>query len=108
MDARFPHALRGIALMVLATTTFGCLDSTSKYLTEHYPAPAIVWTRFVLQTLVMMAVFMPRMGLALVKTTSPGLQVLRGLCLALSSVVFVISLRHMHLAVVTSIVLLAP
>ena len=94
--------------MVLATTVFGCLDATSKYLSEHYPAPAVVWLRFVLQTLVMMAVFIPRMGAALVRTSSPGLQVLRGLLLASSSVLFVLSLRYMHLAVVTSIVFLAP
>jgi len=108
VDARFPHLLRGIGLMVLATTTFACLDSGSKYLSEHYPAPAIVWQRFMLQTIVMMAVFMPRMGLSLAKTSSPGLQVLRGLCLAGSSVSFVIALRYMHLAVVTSIVFVAP
>lgn len=94
--------------MVLATATFGFLDSGSKYLSEHYPAPAVVWQRFALQTLVMMAVFLPQMGLALVKTRSPWLQLLRGLCLACSSVVFVISLRYMHLAVVTSIVFIAP
>ncbi|MGQ0650989.1 MAG: DMT family transporter [Betaproteobacteria bacterium] len=108
MDPRFPHALRGIGLMVLATATFGFLDSTSKYLSDHYPAPAVVWQRFVLQTLVMMAIFMPGMGLSLVKTGSFGLQVLRGLCLACSSVAFVIALRYMHLAVVTSIVFIAP
>ena len=108
MDARPAHAIRGILLMVLATATFGCLDATSKYLSEHYPAPAVVWQRFVLQTLVMMALFMPRMGLALVKTASPWLQVLRGLCLAISSVVFVISLLYMQLAVVTSLVFIAP
>lgn len=107
-DPRFPHALRGIGLMVLATATFGFLDSGSKYLSDFYPAPAVVWQRFVLQTLVMMAVFMPQMGLSLVRTRSPWLQVLRGFCLAASSVTFVFSLRYMHLAVVTSIVFLAP
>ena len=94
--------------MILATTVFGCLDATSKYLSEHYPAPAVVWQRFVLQTLAMMAVFMPGMGLSLVRTASFRLQVLRALCLACSSVMFVIALRYMHLAVVTSIVFIAP
>jgi drug/metabolite transporter (DMT)-like permease len=108
VDARFPDALRGIGLMVLATATFGFLDSGSKYLSDHYPAPAVVWQRFVLQTLVMLAVFLPQMGLSLVRTRSPWLQLLRGLCLATSSVMFVISLRYMHLAVVTAIVFIAP
>lgn len=94
--------------MVLATSTFSLLDSTSKYLAEHYPVPAVVWQRYVLQTLVMSALFMPGMGLALVRTSSPGLQVLRGLLLAAPSLAFVTALNYMPIAVVTSIVFLAP
>jgi drug/metabolite transporter (DMT)-like permease len=48
------------------------------------------------------------MGLRLVRTTSAGLQILRGAMLALSSVVFVLALRHMPIAAVSSIVFLAP
>jgi len=43
-----------------------------------------------------------------VRTSSPGLQILRGLMLVLSSVVFVLALRHMPIAAVSSIVFLAP
>ena len=46
--------------MVLATFCFGCLDTMSKYLVAHYPASALVWLRYVMQTLVMMAIFLPR------------------------------------------------
>jgi drug/metabolite transporter (DMT)-like permease len=67
-----------------------------------------VWLRYVLQTVVMMAMFLPRMGLGLVRTTSPGLQFVRGLMLVLSSVVFVVALAHMKIAEVASIVFLAP
>jgi drug/metabolite transporter (DMT)-like permease len=108
VDPRYPHAARGIGLMLLAVSTFACLDSTSKYLGEHYPAPAVVWLRSVLQTLVMMAVFAPRMGLGLVRTSSLGLQALRGILLTGSSMLFVVALGYMQLAVVTSIVFLAP
>ena len=72
MDPRYPHAARGIGFMLLAVSTFACLDSTSKYLGQHYPAPAVVWLRSVLQTLVMMAIFAPRMGMGLVRTSSLG------------------------------------
>ena len=78
------------------------------YLVAHYPAAALVWLRYVLQTLVMMAIFLPRMGLRLVRTSSPGLQLVRGLTLVVSSVVFVIALLHMQIAEVASIVFLAP
>lgn len=94
--------------MLLATACFGCLDTLSKYLVAHYPAAALVWLRYVLQTLVMLAVFLPRMGLRLVRTSSPGLQLLRGLMLVVSSVVFVVALLHMQIAEVASIVFLAP
>jgi drug/metabolite transporter (DMT)-like permease len=94
--------------MLLATCCFGCLDTMSKYLVAYYPASALVWVRYVLQTLVMMAIFLPRMGRRLVRTTAPGLQFVRGLMLVLSSVVFVLALNHMQIAEVASIVFLAP
>jgi drug/metabolite transporter (DMT)-like permease len=67
-----------------------------------------VWLRYVLQTVVMMAIFLPRMGLRLVRTTAPGTQLLRGVMLVVSSVVFVVALLHMQIAEVASIVFLAP
>ncbi len=94
--------------MLLATGCFGCLDTLSKYLVAYYPASALVWLRYVLQTLVMMAIFLPRMGLRLVRTSSPGLQLVRGLMLVVSSVVFVLALLRMQIAEVASIVFLAP
>jgi drug/metabolite transporter (DMT)-like permease len=100
--------VRGIGLMLLATCCFGCLDTLSKYLVAYYPAAALVWLRYVLQTLVMLAIFLPRMGLRLVRTSSPGLQFVRGLMLVVSSVVFVLALLKMQIAEVASIVFLAP
>lgn len=94
--------------MILATFCFGSLDTMSKYLVAYYPASALVWLRYVLQTLVMMAIFLPRMGMRLVRTSSPGVQVLRSLTLVISSVVFVVALNHMQIAEVASIVFLAP
>jgi drug/metabolite transporter (DMT)-like permease len=94
--------------MLLATACFGCLDTMSKYLVAYYPASALVWLRYVLQTLVMSAIFLPRIGLRLVRTSAPGVQVLRGLMLVFSSVVFVVALNHMQIAEVASIVFLAP
>jgi drug/metabolite transporter (DMT)-like permease len=105
---RYPHAVRGIGLLVLGTTAFGCLDTFSKFLVAYYPAPALVWLRFLLQTLVMAALFLPRMGRGLVRTTSLRLQVVRGLFLIGSSVLFVLSLGHMQIAEAAAITFLAP
>jgi len=40
------HPLRGIGLMVLAVSTFACLDAISKLLTAHYAIATIVWARY--------------------------------------------------------------
>ena len=108
MDARYPHAARGIGLMLLAVSTFACLDTTSKYLGQFYPAPAIVWQRCVLQTLVMAAIFIPQMGWGLVRTKSLRLQLVRGALLIYSSLIFVVALTYMPIAVVTSITFTSP
>jgi drug/metabolite transporter (DMT)-like permease len=105
---RYPHAVRGIGLLVLGTTAFACLDTFSKVLVAFYPAAALVWLRYVLQTLVMAAIFLPRMGLGLVRTTSLGLQVVRGLFLIGSSILFVLALGHMQIAEAAAITFFAP
>ncbi len=108
MDPRYPHAARGIGLIVLATVCFGSLDTLSKALVAHYPAPALVWLRYLLQTIVMAAIFLPRMGRGLVRTTSLRLQVLRGFFLIGASVVFVLSLGYMQIAEAAAISFVAP
>jgi drug/metabolite transporter (DMT)-like permease len=108
MSVRHPHALRGIGLMMLAASTFACLDATSKYLTTLYPVPAIVWARYVFQVLLMVAVLGPRLGMGLVRTTNLRLQILRGLVLTGSSLVFLTALSFMPLAEAASIGFMAP
>ena len=74
MDARYPHAVRGITLILLATCCFGCLDAMSKVLVAHYPASALVWLSYVLETLVLESSFQPRLGLRLWRSSPPGQQ----------------------------------
>src|SRR5438067_1420582 len=78
LNPRYPHALRGIALMIAAVSTFTCLDTTSKYLAQHYPVPAIVWARYVVHMVVMALVLGPRLGAGLLRTTNLRLQLIRG------------------------------
>jgi drug/metabolite transporter (DMT)-like permease len=108
LNPRYPHALRGIGLMVLAVSTFTCLDTTSKYLSQHYPVPAIVWVRYVVHMVLMLAVLAPRMGMGLVRTANLRLQIIRGVVLTASSLVFLSALRLMPLAEAASIAFMTP
>jgi drug/metabolite transporter (DMT)-like permease len=106
--SREAHALRGIGLMLLAVTTFTCLDATSKYLSALYAVPTIVWARYVSQMLLMLAALGPRMGTRLVRTTNLRLQLMRGGVLTASSLLFLTGLSRIPLAEAASIAFMAP
>ncbi len=103
------HApLRAIALLVGACVSFALLDSVAKYLSQTHHPLLVAWARYVFHVLVMAAIFLPRMGRALVRTRRPWLQTARGVCLGMSSVCFFSSVAYLPLAEATAIVSIAP
>ena len=94
--------------MIAAVSTFTCLDTTSKYLAQHYPVPAIVWARYVVHMVLMAIVLGPRMGRGLLRTTNLRLQLTRGVLLAASSLVFLSALKLMPLAEAAAMVFMTP
>jgi drug/metabolite transporter (DMT)-like permease len=99
--AHIPHA--AILLIIGAVACFALLDGIVKYLTAYYPVPLLVWARYLVQALVMVAWLAPRIGARLVHTRQPALQLARGAVLVASSVFFVSALRRMPLAEATAI-----
>ncbi len=108
--AAHPDRLRAIGLMVLAVTTFACLDTTAKYLVTQakLPLPQIVWMRFVGQLLVMVMMLglisVPR----LFTTKRLKLQLLRSCLLLGSTLLNFLALRHLRLDQTMTIQFLAP
>ncbi|WP_017906098.1 DMT family transporter [Pseudomonas asplenii] len=101
--------LKGIALICGAVLLFASHDALSKYLSGFYPIVMVVWARYVVHTLLMLVVFVPRAGFsAVVRTRRPGLQLLRALCLIGTSLLFTTGLRYIPLAEATSVNFLAP
>lgn len=87
--------VKGIALICLAVLLFASHDTLSKYLSGFYPIVMVVWARYVVHTLLMLVVFVPRSGFsAVVRTKRPGLQLLRALCLIGTSLFFTTGLRY--------------
>ena len=105
-DATQP--LRGIVLVVLATFLFASHDALSKYLAGFYPILWVVWARYLVHTLLMMAIFLPQSGLRVLRTRRPGLQALRALCLLGTSLLFTTALQFIPLAEATAVNFLAP
>lgn len=103
-----PRPLLGLALTLVAVLCFAVLDSTAKYLSQFYPVPMVVWARYAVHLVLMLAVFAPRRGAALLHTRRPALQVLRaGLLLAVTAL-FMSGLQHIPLAEATAIIYLTP
>jgi len=102
------HHLRGILLIVAAVSTFALMDTTAKYLSRTYPVPGIVWARYAAQTLFLVVVFAPQLGLGLLRTRRAGLQILRGAILAASTVFFFSALALMPIAEAVAITFLSP
>lgn len=108
MPSQLSPALRGILLMLLVDLFLAAMDTTVKYLAQFYPAPAIVWARYTVHTLLLLALAGPRLGWGLARTRRLRLQVLRALLLAVTSLLFFSGLRHLPVAEASAISFVAP
>ncbi|WP_237183334.1 DMT family transporter [Roseomonas gilardii] len=101
------NVLGGILLLLCAVTLFSCSDAVSKLLRTTLPAGEIVWIRY-LVFVAMTLVLLGRNRFRGLHARRPGLQLLRGLCILTSSVLFVIGLGYLPLAEATAINYVAP
>jgi len=92
-----------ILLVIAATACFTSLDVTVKYLSQRYPVPLLVWARYGVQALVMLAFLAPRLQWTLVRTAHPPLMIVRGITLLMSSLCFFTALRYLPLAEATAL-----
>ena len=69
-----PHAGRGILMALLATVAYAVVDTLSKYQAREYPVGMIVWARYAVPLVLLLAVFLPRRGTAMLRTAFPAVQ----------------------------------
>jgi len=100
---RGPASLSAAPLVVLATLCFASLDTIIKFLSQFYPVLLLVWARWTLQAVALVAWLGRRDPLALVRTKRPGLQLVRGALLAGSSICFMSALKYLPLADTTAL-----
>ncbi|MGE0802745.1 MAG: DMT family transporter [Lautropia sp.] len=104
----YPRPMTGILLMVSAVTLFAVMDAGAKYLAERYHVLLVAWVRFLLNVLSMAVVLGPVFGRRLLQTQRPRTQILRGLALVTSSLLFVSALPHMRLADASAVTFVTP
>jgi len=100
--------LAAIALIVAACACFTSIDVTVKHLSQRYPVPLLVWARWGVQAMVMFALLAPTMRWSLVRTTRPGLHLVRGTVLIGSSLCFFTAVKYLPLAEATALNYTSP
>lgn len=94
---------------MIAVALFSGLDASGKWLVTHgYPVGQVVFVRYLVALVIMLAVFLPRQGAGLFKSAAPGIELLRAGALLGSATLNFAALRHLPLTVTGSITFLAP
>ena len=94
--------------MMVMVLCFSVLETTAKYLSRYYPVPMLVWCRYTVHTALMLLLFAPRFGIALVKTRQPAGQVLRAALLMGSTSCYFGALSFLPMAEVKAVSFISP
>jgi drug/metabolite transporter (DMT)-like permease len=101
--------LLGIGLVLFGYFCFSVIDSCAKWLMLHgLPPMEVVFVRYAGQFLLIVALFAPRKGTALVQTRRPVLEGIRSLCLLGSTICNFIAMTYIPLTVTASISFTMP
>jgi len=92
-----------IVLVVTSVLCFTILDAITRFTAQLYAVPLLVWARYGVQMLAMIAWLGPSMGFGMLRTRHLGLQVARAIVLLASSLLFVTALRTLPLAEATAL-----
>lgn len=105
---RSSHYTAAISMTLAAMSMFALMDATTKYLSAVASLVLVLWSRYVIQALIMGLWLKRGTGTSRFATRYPGYQFLRGLILISMGGTAYLSLQHMPLAEFTAIVMLAP
>jgi len=100
--------LLGIGLVITSTVFLSAGDVTAKYLSNSLPVLQIAWMRYVGFLLILLPVVLVRGPSRLLRSSRPGLQILRGLGLLGSTLFFFSALPYLAIPELTSIFFIAP
>ena len=102
------HPQKGILFICAAVFLFASSDALSKYLTNFYPVVMVLWVRYVVHISLMLAIIRPPSLKTLISTQNPKLQIIRGLCMVNTNLMFISALHFIPLAEGTAIIYLSP
>ena len=100
--------LVAIGLFSLAMMMFSATDGAAKYLSSDIAPQQIIFLRFVIVLILILLFCIYRGQWNILTTTQPTLQILRGLLLAVCSLIFYFALKHLPLELCAAIGFVSP
>ncbi len=105
---RTSRPLRGVVYMCTACALFPIMNGIVKLLAMNYDAQQIVWFRIVSHLVLVAVVFMPRMGLGLLRTRRIGTQFVSSVMMLMSTLLFFSAVKYVPVAEAISVTFVAP
>lgn len=106
--SRSSRPLLGVLFMCAACALFPIMNGLVKLLAATYEPQQIVWFRIVSHLVLVAAVFMPRMGLGLLRTRRIGTQFVSSVMMLLSTLFFFSAVKSVPVAEAISVTFVAP
>lgn len=102
------RTLIGILFMLAAGSLFPVMNGLVQVLSERYTTEQIVWARAASHFVFVLALFVPAVGVAVVRTTTLKWQVIRSMVHLISMLFFFTGVKYLPLAKAASISFTAP
>ena len=106
--SRTSRPLLGVLFMCTACALFPVMNGIVKLLAASYEPQQIVWFRIVSHLFLVAVVFMPRMGLGLLRTRRIGTQFVSSVMMLLSTLFFFSAVKSIPVAEAISVTFVAP
>ncbi len=95
--------------MLAALTCLILLDASGKWMAQRgVPVAASTWSRYFGHLVLVLLVFLPTRGLAVLRTSHPGRQALRGLLMVCITLLYFAALKSLPLAQATAVFFTTP
>ena len=105
---RTSRPLLGVLFICIACALFPIMNGIVKLLAVTYEPQQIVWFRIVSHLVLVAAVFMPQMGLGLLRTRRIGTQFVSSVMMLLSTLFFFSAVKYVPVAEAISVTFVAP
>jgi drug/metabolite transporter (DMT)-like permease len=102
------RTLVGILFMLAAASLFPVMNGLVQVLSERYSTEQIVWARAASHFVFIIALFVPPLGVAVLRTATPRWQVIRSMVHLMSMLFFFTGVKYLPLAKAASISFTAP